>query len=103
MRELERIDAVEVEAWMAFDRSCEQHTTTSTKTSNLDGVVGEETVTVRDEVGDPRWLATIQKCTELRSRLLGLDKPITVDLNVRSWRDIVIAAGGGGGGGDEEQ
>jgi len=99
MRELERIDSVEAEAWIAWDRSCEQQVTVTVRKNvgvaeDVGGVTEESTVT-HPFSGDPRYLAIAQKCVDQRTRLLGLDAPVTVDLNVRSWYDIMVASGEG--------
>lgn len=81
--ELEKLDAVEAAAWDAWEKSGREfYTRTKQKghPSNQNGVitittVGAETTTFeQDGPGDPRFLLIITRCSEQRSRLLGLFK-----------------------------
>lgn len=67
-KELARIDAVERAAWVGWNRSLR------TSLSTSDGPHGV-TTTRQKQNGDPRFLVVIQKCTEQRAKLLGLDRP----------------------------
>lgn len=95
-RELERIDALEEQAWKAWFRSCEKRTRTDNRVKGIQAKpeeyeVDDEGKLVRKKSkvyplevdtktvvyqrdGDPRWLATIQRCIQLRIKLLALDE-----------------------------
>ena len=84
--ELARIDALELEAWKAWERSAGLHTKTTTKESPAAGkqeagpyaepaTTKEKTIHKEKLNGDPRYLDQVQKCIEQRRKLLGLDEP----------------------------
>jgi hypothetical protein len=66
--ELRKLDAIEAEAWKAWERSKEDAVTVKV------GARGTETTT-KGQAGDPRFLETIRGCIVRRSALLGLDAP----------------------------
>lgn len=87
VRELERIDALEREAWEAWRRSQEQAVKSRVQQVNAHVVVkpdGRE-VTVPERVtkmreakgrdGSHEFLTRIQWCIDTRIRILGLDRP----------------------------
>lgn len=87
--ELEKIDAREWEAWQAWKRSQEDKVQIKEKAdvvpvSEEDGEVStvsrkvERTIDRVGQVGDPRFLAILQACSEQRCKLLGLYKPVKV-------------------------
>ncbi len=82
--ELAKLDAVERESWAAWERSIGRSERVVTKTDAAGDV--EETVTVDELVGDPRFLTQVQAAIDRRIRLLGLDAPQEVILNTMEAR-----------------
>lgn len=81
-RELARIDALEVEAWRGWQRSCQLEVIERTKSGNRPGDQGgpydEQSTERRKQAGDPRFLDVIGKCIESRRKILGLDAPVEI-------------------------
>lgn len=78
--ELAKIDNAERKAWEAWHRSIGQRVVTTAGRDNGGTGNGKERAQVRTEesFGDPRYLATIQRCIDQRRKLLGLDAPVKV-------------------------
>jgi hypothetical protein len=77
-RELKKLSRLEREAWTAWERSQKPAQTAVVST---DGRSDQKTQkTVKDQIGDPRFLAEIHKCVASRRALLGLDAPERVSL-----------------------
>lgn len=83
-RELARIDAIEKEAWLAWEDSKPAPEVTETSP-----------VAKRKNTGNHQYLQTIRWCVEQRRKILGLDTPdeINIKANVElySLQDVVIA------------
>jgi len=79
VRELARIDEIEVSYWRAWERSIGKHTRTTETLSGDEIEVSETTETL---VGDPRFLAGVMACVERRCRIFGLDAPKRLDAKV---------------------
>ncbi len=77
--ELAKIDRVEREAWLAYERKIgpKQRKKMSVKAGNKDGEV-----VMWEEAGDPRFLRIVLDCIDRRSALLGLDAPKKVGLSI---------------------
>lgn len=69
-----KLDAIEKEAWAAWQRSIGKSRRTVTRKDGGGDVI-DETITEDELVGDPRFLTTIQSCMDRRIRLNGLDQP----------------------------
>lgn len=93
MRELEKVERVEREAWTAFERSQQEETYKSSTRHELE--VGQDeggkalsdgrttkTVAMRSQTGDPRFLDIVMRCIEKRCEILGLDAPKKVEADV---------------------
>lgn len=79
-KELEKIDKVETEAWAAWTRSLKPINKTISKNGfNVKGPVEMTEQETQELTGDPRFLATIQKCIDQRCKILGIDAPIKVE------------------------
>lgn len=96
MIELARLDKIEAEAWDAWERSKKPRERKETLVEKNDEGDGEKlrtfskkrTSLVSEEyVGDPRYLAIIQKCIEQRASLIGLNAPVKTE----NTTGIVIA------------
>lgn len=105
-RELERIDALEREAWKAWIRSCEKakEKSTKAKTTALDRGTPdyfEVTESERELLGDPRYLEIVKSCIDLRCKIMGVykeqdpeggkeaKKPVQIiEISVRSREDV---------------
>ena len=69
--ELERLDAVQVQAWEAFEASQVEKRHTERQSPS-----GKTTIdTVRETAGNPRFLAVISNCVEKRCKILNLYEP----------------------------
>lgn len=101
-RELEKINTLELEYWLAWERSQQAAKAKNTKQKLLtqetaDGLskeklgVAEVTKQEREQAGDPRFLDGIQWCVEMRCRLLGLEAPIRTEN-----KNLNVNIGGGG-------
>ena len=94
--ELQKIDLVERTCWESFDRSLKP---LQTADITGDGPQGKTKRRIRNQNGDPRFLAQILQCTIHRRALLGLDSPtlITVSeeqLNEEIEREVERIRGG---------
>ena len=77
-RELERIDALEREYWVAWEASKgEQQRSTASKM----GDTSRAQITKYESAGDPRFLAGVQWCVEQRCKILGLLAAVKQDIN----------------------
>lgn len=76
--ELEKINRLETEYWLAWERSKLNYKNTSkTKTTGAskgDGISQVKT-DERASNGDPRFLEGIHRCVEMRNKLLGIEVP----------------------------
>lgn len=79
--ELARINAMEREAWDAWDasRQYRERTMSKRKTGHTPGE--EAQVTKEKMLGDPRYLQIIQWCINKRCEILGLDAPDKVEVS----------------------
>jgi hypothetical protein len=93
-RELARIDETERQAWQAWQRSQQIAETTRTqKVTEADGTGGKllAEVTRRGSAGDAHYLEVVLKCSERRSKLLGLEKALPPALVLPiPWDQIVV-------------
>jgi predicted transcriptional regulator len=80
-REIAKIDLLEREAWDAWVRSCADAETMVQKEKRSAGAAKdrqparEMTKTTKGQVGDPRFLATVQWCINRRCEIYGVDAP----------------------------
>ncbi len=76
-REIAKIDRLEREYWIAWERSCEDAETETSKSAVVgDKKRAEATKTTKGQAGDPRFLSGVQWCIERRCKLLGIDAPL---------------------------
>lgn len=73
--QLAKVDAVEVEAWAAWERSKQPREVTVTEQTEGQSASRKASVRREGQAGDPRFLERIQKCIEQRADLLGLNAP----------------------------
>lgn len=77
--ELEKINRLEMTAWDAWERSTQVEVVKKDrKVKGKDGgkmAVAMTENTTRNNTGDPRFLQTIQWCTEQRCKILGIEVP----------------------------
>lgn len=76
-KEAEKLDLLERAAWDDYMKSREKKRTVRT----ADG--GEVVETVRDSVGNPKFLDVLLRISERRGKLLGYDSPLQVDVTAR--------------------
>jgi hypothetical protein len=81
--ELAKINALEVEYWDAWRRSCEDRTRVVKGARVTPGKTGKQTATnatttTETLLGNPAYLAGVQWCIERRCKILGIDAPIKV-------------------------
>jgi hypothetical protein len=70
-RELARLDQIERQAWKAFEKSQQDEERT---TQSAGGAGKKVSKTIVASAGEPRFLEVALKCSQERSRLLGLVK-----------------------------
>ena len=75
-KESAKLDLMEKEAWFDYFKSREKRVTTKK-------AGGEVSETVRDSVGNPKFLAVLLQIMERRAKLLGVDSPVQVDITAR--------------------
>jgi Putative ATPase subunit of terminase (gpP-like) len=97
-QELQKIDLLEREAWDAWQRSKKP---TQSATVDGEGVGSRTRKTMRNQVGDPRFLDQVNKCIAQRRAILGLDAlpslseqgaDVNITLDGRYARLITITA-----------
>lgn len=71
--ELAKIDAVEVQFWVGWERSLRDKEIKQKKSKTGVAASEEEGTTVHGQAGDPRFLDGVMKCIQKRCELLGLD------------------------------
>lgn len=93
--ELAKIDNLERKNWEGWDKSIKDHKRT---TSKVKGQLGSKTPDSREmqeteiiKDGDPRFLQGVQKCIELRCKLLGLDAPIKIKNETSLFLDFLMS------------
>ncbi len=74
--ELQKIDRLEREAWAAWERSQKPSQQARVKASQSDQNADR---TIKNQVGDPRFLEQVHKCIASRRAILGLDAPAQVE------------------------
>lgn len=74
-RELKKIERVEHEAWLAWQRSQKAAQSATMTTTGSEQKTQKK---VEDQVGDPRFLEQVLKCGAARRALLGLDQPTKI-------------------------
>ena len=75
-----KLDAVEKEAWEAWERSIGKSKRV-TKKKDASGAIVEEIIQEDELVGDPRFLTQVQAAIDRRIRLDGLDQPQEILIN----------------------
>lgn len=86
--ELHRLDALQIAAWQAFERSCEpRETTTTERVQSVAGHADRARLQKVASAGDPRFLLVVFRCIDRRARLLGLDPPATLDVTLQLRRE----------------
>jgi predicted transcriptional regulator len=78
-RELEKIDLLEETYWAAWQRSIQEKTKTRTsKTGDTNSAsIEKETL-----LGDPRFLQGVERCVDMRAKILGTYAPVKMDSSV---------------------
>jgi hypothetical protein len=72
--EIEKLNKVENEAWLAWEKSIGKIEKSVLKSgTNNKGDFLEESVTVYESPGNPKFLSVILNCSSQRCRILGLD------------------------------
>jgi len=74
--ELAKVDRLEREYWIAWERSCEDAETVKQRGVESGDKKSKEAVKItKGQAGDPRFLIGVQWCIERRCKILGLDAP----------------------------
>lgn len=85
-RELAKIDAMEIEAWQAWERSQLDAEVELTKMQGTDpekpGKL-EKQRRIEGQVGDPRFLQIVQWCINKRCEILGINAPVRQEITGR--------------------
>lgn len=82
-QEIAKIDRLEREYWDAWVRSCSKAETVRQRGKKSGDMPAEITAvdrTVKDQDGDPRFLAGVQWCIERRCKILGLENAVGINL-----------------------
>jgi len=92
-KELAKVDALELEYWDGWRRSCEDAETVKQK-GKAAGEGGKPQVTdvektAKGQAGDPRFLQGIQWCINKRCEILGIDAPKRTDIT-SDGKSIVV-------------
>lgn len=84
-RELAKLDHLEETYWMAWDRSIRTATTISKKVIvQHERVVGQEiTDKTEEQIGDPKYLDSIQDVIAQRLRIFGLEAPKKTEVTLQ--------------------
>ena len=72
-QELAKIDEVERQAWVAWERSQEDAESTKVVETASDKRYEAQT---KGQAGDPRFLDIVMKCVDRRCKILGVDAPV---------------------------
>jgi len=83
--ELARIDKLEDEYWSAWERSKE-----AAKTITKRGEAVYQML--RDSDGDPRFLQGVERCIEMRIKILGLAAPTKTKVEFEGTNDELVSA-----------
>jgi len=90
--ELARINRLELEYWNAWEASkADKESTLAEKTTGTD----TRTKAVKrseGQVGNPSFLAGVERCIERRCKLLGLDAPVKQELTGADGGPVAIKA-----------
>lgn len=83
-RELDRIDLLEQTYWSAWERSLDERTKTRTERNTTGGgenQVSRDKASIEKEtlLGIPAYLAGVERCIELRCKILGINAPQRVE------------------------
>lgn len=70
--ELARCNAVEAEAWRAWERSCLDRTRNRTRKTESETVSVQAEVATEKRDGNPKFMEMILKCIDMRCKLLGV-------------------------------
>lgn len=85
--ELLKLEALEREAWWAWERSKQPREETQTERVDAKAARSKVSIKRHERDGDPRFLEVVRGCIEDRRKLLGLDAPtkIDVEMDIRAW------------------
>lgn len=78
LKELQKLDLLEMEAWGAWKKSCADAEKEVQKVKGVKGTIApdlEQTKSKEGQSGDPRFLETVMKCIAKRCELLGVEAP----------------------------
>ena len=93
--EIAKLDALEDEAWVAWERSKQKKITTTARTSSVDSptattVTADKSTSVREGDGDPRFMAVILDCQKRRAAMRGMDAPTKIEQLNRQDGEVKI-------------
>lgn len=81
--QLAKIDALEAEYWQAWQRSVTVKETIRNESGENSKGPWNKSVTAREVLlGDPSYLAGVERCIAARCKLLGLDKPAKSEVEI---------------------
>lgn len=92
-RELSKIDKLEHTYWQAWEKSVEDYKQKSVKASGSGKAKKPDKIerTEKDMLmyGDPRFMAGIERCIEMRCKILGINAPIKTENKVEGLMIMV--------------
>lgn len=89
-QELAKIDAVESEAWDAWERTKAEAAGEPIPEQEPEAVGPKKRVRVLGFTGEEKYLALVLRCVERRCRMLGLDAPDTLKLTGEIKKTFVL-------------
>jgi len=76
-KELQKLDRIETEYWNAWEESKAAQKKMMQRTGGPQEI---KEMRQEDSAGDPRYLEGVLKCSDRRSKLLGLDAPVKTEV-----------------------
>lgn len=73
-RELKKIEALEEEAWIAYEKSQRDAISKTVTDGKATGGKKTASITTQSQNGDPRFLKILLDCQDRRAKVLGIDK-----------------------------
>jgi len=87
-KELAKIDRLEREYWLAWERSCED--AEIVRQEARDKKINKVIKTAKGQAGDPRFLSGVERCIERRCKILGIDAPEKHEITGRDGNAVDI-------------
>lgn len=93
-RQLAKIDVLEGEYWLAWNRSCSAVQSRLVYDNDVGDFVVEKIELEKARDGDPRFLEGVRKCIQDRCKILGVGAPDRLELTGAGGKELMIRVGG---------